>query len=90
MVITPCRLVVSPCNVPDETVVPPENVLLPVKTVVPVPVKVKAPEPVKAPESVALPEVGLWITPPALVTEIDVLLLLPAFRTSVPPANTGL
>ena len=78
-----------PCKVPDETVVPPEYVLVPAKTVVPVPVNVKAPEPVNAPESVALPEVGLWITPPALVTEIEVLLLL-VLSTSVPPANTGL
>ena len=64
--------------------------MVPVKMVVPVPVNVKPPEPVRAPESVALPEDGLWITPPALVTEIDVLLLLPVFCTSVPPANTGL
>jgi hypothetical protein len=64
--------------------------LVPAKTVVPVPVNVKAPEPVNAPESVALPEVGLWITPPALVTEIEVLLLLLVLSTIVPPANTGL
>ena len=63
--------------------------MAPVKTVVPVPINVIGPEPENTPESVAEAEVGLWITPPALVMAIDTLELSPLFSTKVPPARTG-
>jgi len=63
--------------------------LAPVKTVVPVPINTIGPEPENTPESVAEPEVGLWITPPALVMTIDTLELSPLFSTKVPPARIG-
>ena len=62
----------------------------PVKIVVPVPVNVKPPAPENTPESVAEPEVGLWITPPALVMLKAVFELSPLNSTSVPPDKTGL
>jgi hypothetical protein len=58
--------------------------------VVPVPVNVKPPAPENTPERVAEAEVGLWITPPALVMLKAVFELSPLNSTSVPPDKTGL
>ena len=46
----PCRLVVSPCKMPAETVVPPVYVFAPERVSVPAPVLVRLPVPLMMPE----------------------------------------
>ncbi len=63
--------------------------LVPVKTVVPVPANVKPPLPESAPERVAEPEVGVWMVPPLLVTEMGTDEVSPLAKVTVPPVRTG-
>ena len=67
----------------------PDKTILPEPEPVPEPVKVKPPLPENTPERVAEPEVGVWMVPPLLVTEMGTDEVSPLAKVTVPPVRTG-